>query len=450
MARAPESKQVIGGQVGSGVLQSLTQGRALAENRLSTAVQASAQQSASNSRMQSAGGGGPVQGDSKKIAAMQIAAQDRRAAEAVTAREEDREYQSGREDKQRNFLSEQANLVREYNDAKDSQDEERLTQFHKDRLGLDEAKMMIDNMYKREDRSMLATWIESQGPNEESKRELFYKEKKQQETVREETTLRTARRERIALQLEGRESALTGSVEGVTKDFNEIAATQQLGDLTLDRFNPDALPQLIADISQGKLKERQLVAAMDIISELKTAGLEAVKTGKGRMEAVKKEARDARRPFQVIPVTGDVSALAIARRGNQKLIEAEMTISRLLESKSIITDAKGNPTNSTVGQFATRMYDIKNQTTPSTSAEDLTRMFELDNPVDWWKSQLTTIQNPGRLDEAAILSLSPEAQKYVRRFETSRHGSLDEEQAPPSSSGSELKRQYEQRIAQRE
>ncbi len=410
MARVQEPSQVIGGKTREGVLQSTTQGRALAENRLTSAVQASAGRKFE--QVESFKGGGA---DQEKIAAMQIEAQDRRAAEAVTAREEDREYQTGREDKQRLFISEQANLVRNYNDAKDAKDETLLKKWHEDWKGLEEARLMMTNKYKQEDRAMLAKRVESQIANEAEKRKIFHATAEQRDRKTQESKLRANRRKAIATKIEGRENLLAGTVEGVTKEFNELASSLQLGGLTLDNFSPEALPQLITDISRGKIKEYQLVGVSDIIAELRIAGVEAVKTKKATLTAFQKESKAAGHPIRT-----NVEVLAAARLGNRKLLEAEMTLSRLLESDVPVTDATGKPTSATVGKFAARFFDIKNETEPTTYNAALAQLAELETPEDLWKSYLAPIRNPGQFGEDEIARASLGAQKYLQQFNAGR------------------------------
>jgi len=137
MARAKDAPIQVGGQIDPYVLQSMQQGRQLAENRLLTAMRergagertaiqeaGATQRTAMQTKMQ------------RDIAGAQIAAQDRRAAEDEAARREDRKFTTVMAEADRGFQAKQAELNRDQQNAIISGDRKAKDEIEKRREAL--------------------------------------------------------------------------------------------------------------------------------------------------------------------------------------------------------------------------------------------------------------------------------------------------------------------------
>jgi hypothetical protein len=118
MPRGQDAPLRTGGEVSPYVTSSMQQNKALAENRLVAAMQEAGATERTRTTEQGAAARTAMQVQAQRnMQAADIAAQDRRAAEAEAARREDRQFTETMQESTQAFQAEQAKLERDYQDA---------------------------------------------------------------------------------------------------------------------------------------------------------------------------------------------------------------------------------------------------------------------------------------------------------------------------------------------
>jgi hypothetical protein len=300
MAKEGKSGIIKGGSLDPYVAQSLTAGRAGAENRLATAMRERGETERTKIRAGTQARGQDVQAQvSREQIAASTAQQDKQLAAQERARREQQTFQKTRDAQNEAFITESNRIQNEFLVAERDANWKRQDELREEQRAYDEVRDIMDRKQARENYNAFFSLIKTQMGNETARekaittisnaRDKHDKDKQIHARVMKDTLVKIREDKRMDLPTKGRTkygarvagspmgfssgflSVPTGIIEGSQADPIGVLQSQLTANqvpIQVDQLTPEGIASLEKDIVDGKVAAEDIRTSVGVFNAM--------------------------------------------------------------------------------------------------------------------------------------------------------------------------------------